>query len=250
MEMEPKQRKRRTFSEQGTSHGGPAATLDILTYQGGPEIVVDSSSVYFTGAMALKVGLSGGMPMALASVECPGAIAIDSTSLYWADYCAGLISKIELSGGTPVTLASGQYGQIAGIAVDSTSVYWANASTGTVMKVGVSGGPASQLASGYVPMSIAVDSTSVFWADDRAGILKVTLSGGTPVALTSKSAFGIAVDSTRVYLATGKAVMKVALSGGTPASVGSAGLTQYVAVDSTSVYWTDEIAGTVMKAPK
>ena len=53
--------------------------------------------------------------------------------------------KVPLGGGTPTTLASGQFDPV-GIAVDATSVYWVNSGSntgsadGTVMKVPLGGG--------------------------------------------------------------------------------------------------------------
>jgi hypothetical protein len=44
--------------------------------------------------------------------------------------------------------------------------------------------------------------------------------------------------------------MKVPLGGGTPVTVFSGGAPCDLAVDATSVYWTDSAAGTVMKAYK
>lgn len=118
-----------------------------------------------------------------------------------------------------ITLASRQ-NQPCGITVDQAHVYFTNCGTqannftdGTVVAVPLGGGALTTLASGQ----------------------------NTPGAIT--------VDSTSAYYVGGGLVMKVALEGGTPVTLGVGGNPIGVAVDPTSVYWTDGVDGTVVKAP-
>jgi hypothetical protein len=219
--------------------GGTPTTL--ATGQNDPfAIAVDDESVYWTDfaeGHVMKVPKRGGTPTTLASgQEYAQAIAVDATSAYWlvgpnlpgegpppevGD--PGFVMRVALDGGTPVTLASGQFAPI-GIAVDATSVYWLvfgeGGSTTVVMKAPLAGGTPEALATGELafPAGITVDCASVYWVADGKGF------GGT--------------------------VMRVPIGGGTATTLASGQETPMgIAVNGTSVVWGDFGGGTVMRAP-
>jgi hypothetical protein len=105
-----------------------------------------------------------------------------------------------------------------------------------------------RLASGQsYPEAIAVTGGDVFWvsygeAIGQGQLLKVPVAGGVPVLLASGHEFGrIAVDASSVYFTDGNAgtVMKVPIAGG-PTTTLAVGQAgaRAVAVDATHVYWT------------
>ena len=209
----------------------------------------------------------------LVAVACsqlqPIALAVDSTNVYWVNE-GGSIVKAPLAGGPPITLASGQPNPQA-IAIDSTNVYWVTNVTGVaqnaVLKMPLHGGAISTLATGLDPRGIAVDTTSVYWTDGTRGggrVWKVPISGvpdgGSPTLIaTAKRPAGptsILVDSSSVYwteVPTSGAgtVLKAPLDGGTAQTLASGQFPIAMAVDGTSLYWTNEWGGggSVTKVP-
>jgi hypothetical protein len=225
-----------TYLYWGTNHGvnkvplGGGALTTVVSYDSPYGIAVDASNVYFTngGDGVFAAPLGGGAPTRLASGQALARLlAVNADHVYWTnDVPGGTIDGVPTTGGATVVLAGSQdYGN--GIAVDADNVYWVtgngNSPAGTVMKVPLGGGSPVTLASGYPnSQQVAVDANNVYWTVQRynnqaiGAVLKVPINGGTPTTIWSASGAG----------------------------------PQGLALDATSVYWADPVAGTVMRAPK
>jgi hypothetical protein len=224
--------------------GGPATILastqfefinPLLEYLLGPgQVAVDATNAYWIGAgTVMKAPLSGGTPTTLASgQDFPLAIAVDSTSVYWSNYCAciggGTITKAPIDGGASEILAIGLSNPSA-IAIDESSIYWVDEEPAfgaeelvaeNVKKVSLDGGLPITLASGLSPANVAglvLDATYVYWFDACGSIMRCAKNGcnNQPRVLASGTAvtgiMGMAVDGTSVYWTT----MSADASGGT-----------------------------------
>ena len=199
---------------------------------------------------AMEICSGGCLTLLASGQDGADAVAVDDTNVYWTDHGNGTVMKEPIGGGTPTTLASGGAGRLA---VDAENVYWLGA--GTVMKVPIGGGSPITLASGQSSVyGIAVDSTNVYWTnfgtDDAWGdyipgsgnIMTVPIAGGTPTTLVygADGPAGIALNAAGVYWieAVGGAVLTYSLSDSTLTNLSPA-QGWCIAVDSTSVYWTN-----------
>jgi hypothetical protein len=122
------------------------------------------------------------------------------------------------------------------------------------MKVSRDGGAATTLALGPAnPTGIALDPLNVYWVvgagiAESGAIMKVPLSGGTPLAIVSgESSLGerIGIDAASVYWTRAEGAIMKTLLDGTETTMLSAGSWRptYIAVDANSVYWTTDCEG-------
>jgi glutamine cyclotransferase len=81
----------------------------------------------------MKSPLGGGSSSTLAFGYGPGGIAVDGTTIYWANTGDGSVMKMDQTTFATVVVASSQ-NRPWGVAVDATSVYWTTQGSGTVMK--------------------------------------------------------------------------------------------------------------------
>jgi hypothetical protein len=211
-------------------------------------IAVQGSDVYWTSDVpstgaVVSAPTAGGAPTTLASnLNSPTVIAVDSSSVYWAENTtSGSVAKVGLSGGTPTTFASGQ-NTPSGLAVSGSKVFWSDYGANAVMEDATSGGSASlfQLTSAG-PLAMAADATNVYWvagSGSEGTLFQAPVGGGAPTPVTSVGLVnGIAVDATSLYFTDGSEVNKVPIGGGSPNPLASCLGADGVAVDSSNVYF-------------
>jgi hypothetical protein len=220
----------------------------------------------------MRVPLGGGSATTIAAGDAYNII-VSATSLYWLS--GGDIVTEPVGGGSPTTLVTSTTQGSAVLdpglfAVDSTNIYWSESWEGTgppygwgIVKQPLGGGSATTLASGAqggtYARAIAVEGGSIYWLLTSGGtggsVLMVPVGGGTTTTLASDSVGtpqAMAVDATSVYWSDNATIFKMALTGGVPTTLASQqNYPSSIAVDATSIYWTNgsSIGGTTMKAP-
>jgi hypothetical protein len=253
-------------SERGQVAGGGGAspTAELVTLAIGQlspsQLAIDGNSVYWvnTGAekaddtSVAKVPLAGGAVTVLVSgVAEPRGIVVDSSRVYFAagpdeglgSGPAGLMS-VPLAGGAVSLVATGFDNDP--IAIGPWGVYGSSLQN-LLLEAPLAGGaavaltPRDVLSGSDTTYGIAVDAHWVYWTQwmDPTTVLKAPIEGGAATTLTSApgAGFGIAVDATSIYFATGQGIMKVALTGG-PATTLSTSAGIGIAIDDAYLYFT------------
>jgi hypothetical protein len=180
---------------------GDGGVMQAPLLGGGPEtlaqsrlarsVVADSTQVYFIDSLFIvNVPVGGGSETSLVSGPITvmngviGDLAMDSTSLYWAELAPAdartSLMRTQRATGATTTLATGQYHPtIIGLVVDDGNLYWtdngpANNGQGAIVRLSIAGGLPVTLADHLnLPLDLAVDSTSVYWTS-ADGVMKLT----------------------------------------------------------------------------
>lgn len=216
-----------SYSTDGVMRRAPiggGAVVDIVAAPAAVDLAVSASFIWWTrepdDIQRVPIdGLGdGGEPNLLSSNPLAGAVAVDTTGIYWANRQDGYIKRADLDLSNDLPLANGD--NPSGIEIDATSVYWTERGSGKVMKAAKAGGGAPvMLAKDQAgPLGIAVDEASAYWANgDDGTIHRASITGE---------------DAQDVVIA--RAQEK-------PVNV---------AVRGSFVYWTNQGGDTVMRAPK
>jgi hypothetical protein len=225
---------------------------------------VDGAGVYWSGPLRsvgsaiFRCAVNGcsDMPVALWSGQVGArGIAVDSNRVYWTGGPSGTdVADCPIGGcdgGAPATLATGQ-ALLSGVATDGVNVYWRN--LGQILACPVAGcgaGPvvlaSSQSTAGG---QLALDATNVYWLNASGAqggqVMKCAKAGcgGAPTALASGGVqpVALAVDGSSVYWTDSSSVLKCAVSGcgGAPSFVADYRSSPgAIAVDATRVYWAE-----------
>jgi hypothetical protein len=223
----------------GAAAGGPdAARLDagraVDADAGAPEGDLDATdadddAALLCAATCQGTCVAGRCLVTLARSPSPVDLVVDDTNAYFAN-CAsgGVVMSVPLSGGAPVTLASGP-GCPVSLAIADKSLYvagvgLAGADGGDILGLPLAGGSPKVLASGgSAPVGVAVDGTSVYWTASDGSLTKVPIVGGAPVVLASgpKGATRPVLDGDEIYWSdeAGDTILRVAIDGGIPSTL-------------------------------
>jgi len=152
------------------------------------------------------------------STAAPTWIAVDADAVYWSDdlYAdtAPAIHRVPRSGGTPVTLSSGDVGPIV---LGGGQVFWASFEGTTLWSAPATGGPQTQWGTIAAPsggpdpaIAPTPDGHTLYWADKTGAVSLADAPGAAPRALTgavplpdqplSFFANFLLLDAARVYL--------------------------------------------------
>ncbi len=243
-------------------------TIRKLVYNAGTS-AWDVTTIAGTGSAGYKEGAG-----TEAAFNGPEGITLDSAgNLYVADAANSVIRKLTPSGdATPVytsspfagarnsgttdeTIATARFYSPNGVAVDSANnTYVADEANKLVRRIAPDG-TVSTIGSGYAftdPYCLAVDANRNVFVIDRLPstikVVKIDSAGvATPVTLgytfTSNTPRGIAVtpDGASLFIAHAANIRKFTVATGAqaPANIGSQGSVNGLALDGTSLYWTD-----------
>jgi hypothetical protein len=213
-----------------------------------PNLALDAESVYYGSATIEKVPLDGGTPTILATpTSYAGAIAIDSTDVYWVESAS--VNKVPIAGGAPTVLTTTPINPSA-IAVDADRVYYSYSYD--LYTTPLTGGSRTLIDSASTTVvDIALDAGVVFVA--AGGIRAISINEGTAETLVTASVQRLVVDADNVYFFSGSSLGKVPRSGGDVTVLAIDSSPRDLAVDDTNVYWTSSGTtgtGVVMTVPK
>lgn len=272
-----------SFTAAGSIMRAPVAggeAVPVVSGESYPhDIALDDSRVFWCLgstapgylAMAPKAGgtrlqLATGIANGLGRVTSDGAFAYYVTAF-------NSVYRVPATGGTPSVLAAGPYNSnVNDVAYSNGEVFWTNDGvwkpdfsakiplTGYVGRAPVSGssdlGHTAIKSESSAPLDrIAVDDSYVYFID-KDYVYRAKRSGGeaailAPLAPASGTVADLLSDGKNLYFATKKSVYRLPVTGGTVEQLTFGWNTlRAIAVDDTTLYFTDQAGGLVLKRPK
>lgn len=241
----------------GPGFNRPLPSLNRTSFDGATTTMLDEGDRYFTN--------SGAKEILVTETDAYWVNTVDATMCNeyscFGGYHKWLVRKVPLNGAPPTTLVITEIGQvISSIATDGVYLYWQEdgqyMASSNIKKIPVTGGDIivvvdgvlNGLATTWEPIGgIFVSSGEVFFAAADRGLMKVSISGGAPTALTSAedSILSVprkfAVDAVNLYWIDTGALRSVPRSGGTVTTLASGlGLTTDLLVRNGYAIWAED----------
>jgi hypothetical protein len=209
------------------------------------QLAVDGSYLYFkcnTSGPVGRVPVDGGTIEYLSSLA---SIGTDSL-VVGGGYAYLSTRRAPLDGGPAMNLVTSGNGGPYVAALDSQNLYWADAFDNQVVSLPITGGAIHTIASTPQPMNVAIDDTAIYWTTygPTGAVMKTAIGGGgSQTTLASNVSYPdwIVVDDNNVYVTTTGAPSIIAIpkTGGAVTTLVSNQTGTELAVDATSLYWTD-----------
>jgi len=183
-----------------------------------------------------------------------GGIAVDATSVYWADLGAQSVRKIPKTGGSITTLASNQASMGKSLTIGGSSIFWSRCDDTSTIAAGVpiAGGAVFTIAavSGTTCGVAVVGTPGDLWVaeDANAATMGIISDRTLPyngvfsiLAGQQEHVLGLAINPLRAFWTTNTAVrsasrtgtpnVKTLVAGASTSTLGA------IAADANNVYW-------------
>jgi hypothetical protein len=187
--------------KSGRDGSGPTRIVPLNNIT---DLAVTAAGVYFLGGpgavSVLPTGADASVAVATGG-DFPSRLAVDDHNVYYTEY-GTTVYRAPLDGGVTVPLTTSQGIPQSGLALTATDVYWGTGSL--TMSAPLAGGAAQTRASTAL-FGVAVHGEFLYGFTPTGSIVKIPLAGGraeTLVFRNTSSAYtilDIAVDDTSVY---------------------------------------------------
>jgi hypothetical protein len=247
---------------QNTKLGQTSITANL-----GGSIGIDATNIYFPlNDTIVAAPIAGGSSRIVATGTTTTSVAVANGNLYWVDD-QGAGKSLPVAGGTPSLLSLPTDAPRDGsslLAVAYTDAVYVSYPSGIARFP--FDAEASTWFSVQYSIGLAIDDANIYTIVPQSGgggtgtsgstgednVVAIPKAGGAPVTLTSgQTLYGIAIDSQSVYFTDNTRVMKVPKSGGsvTVLANNQEGPSG-VRVDDSNAYWDEVGNGTIKSVAK